>query len=899
MKIQNEKWHLLSASAVEKQLNTNASCGLSRKEARSRYRKFGPNLVFNQRQKRMIQLLKAFLTDPAVLLFLFLCFLCLFFFEFSAGLTSLICFSTVAILIGRVLMLENRLQDNIEKYRVPTVAVIRDGAEYVLSARAIVPGDLILLKKGDIVPADCRLISSSSLRVLTLCVDDDAKVKMREYPKNEAEASPIENTPSMYEWNNILFCGSEILEGIACAIVIATGNETLVKKSKCNELPAEYGRMTKEFATTQVMRPYIRIYSFILFILMVPMTLAMLFANKESGFLNGFLSVCAFTVVGSQALLLFYFHLPAFLTRSKFFSEKEHLDRIIFKSDRSVKVLASITDVIILGHGATSDGLLHFDRCVLGDGEIKIKEGSIYNDLQSLCEAMLLKNASEADGFSPCSGEGPNRLRTLCRELCELSGFDVEALKTRLLSVSKLSHSKNLLLSVKVNGGEYRLLFTENGSLLDRCVFYEKNKRTAVFSAQERTNVKLFIKQSKAIGSKIQLVIKQVGTQMIFLGAISLREKILENVPSLMSEMQNNGVKTTFFFRGSFDEEEKYAKAMGILHPLQDASSLCAEELANRISTEPSFLGADPKVLASAVQLLSQQKRKVAVLGTLPDDCLIMRKALLSVGCDTLFFDEHISPTPEEEERLSIGCTPNVRRHSDVLIYRPSKQGGGLSTFLHGIYECRATQSRTMFLLSFLFLSHITRLTVMLLTTIFSICPLPSFQLIYVGMLTELLLALGIGTLSIRGKLLSSSQNIGTKHIESVFRDVCTWLPTVCTAFFIIFMFLIMKWCGVITAENCISALFGSLFLSQIVSTLKCARFYVSNDGIKRLFTIYVLLLIPSILIIAFSVAFPAIHAIFLLGEWSLFSSIVMLLIPFFHWLFMRLISSFFRRTAK
>lgn len=899
MTIQNEKWHQLSVSAVEKQLNTNASCGLSRKEARSRYRKLGPNLVFNRKQKRMMHLSKAFLTDPALLLFLFICFLCLFFFELSAGLTSLICFFLVAVLIVRALILENRLQESIEKYRIPTVAVIRDGTEYVLSARVVVIGDLIYLKKGDIVPADCRLISSSSLSTLTLCVDDDGKVKMREYPKNEAEASPLETAPSMYEWNNILFCGSEILEGSAHAIVIATGDETVVGKSNCKELPAEYGRMTKESATIQVIRPYIRIYSFFLFLLMVPMTLAVLFANKESGFLNGFLSVCAFTAIGSQALLLFYFHLPAFLTRSKFFSAKEHLDRIIFKSDRSVKVLASITDVIILGHGACSDGLLHLDRCVLGDEELKIKEGTVYNDLQSLCEAILLKNASQVDGFAPCSGEAPNDLRSLCRELCELSGFDVEALKTRLLSVSSISHSENLLLAVKVNGGEYRLLFAEDGSLLDRCVFYEKNKHTAVFSAQERTNVKLFIKESQAIGSKIQLVIKQVGTQMIFLGALSLREKFLENVPSLMSEMQNNGVKPTFFFRGSFDEEAHYAKALGISTPLQDASYLSVGELANRTGTEPAFFGADPNVLASAVQLLSQQKRKVAVLGTFPDDCLIMRKALLSVGCDTLFFDDHTPSTAEEEERLSIGCTPNIRRHSDIMICRPSKHGGGLSTFLQGIYECRATQQRAMFLLRFLFLSHIARLTAMLLTTIFSIGSLTSFQLIYDGMLTEALLAFGISTLSIGGKHLTASQNIGAKHIESVFRDVCTWLPTVCSAFFMFFIFAIMKWCGLITTENCISALFGSLLLLQIVSVIGCARFYISFDGIKRLSTIFLLLLIPIILIIAFSVAFPAIHATFLLGKWSLFSTVVMLLIPFFHWIFTRLISSFFPRTAK
>ena len=899
MKIQNDMWHQLSVSAVEQQLHTNASCGLSRKEARSRYRKAGPNTAFNTKKNQVSRQFSHFLTDPALLLFAFVCLLCLFFFEFASALVSLFCLTAGAALIIRMLFLECKLQDKIEKYKIPTVCVIRDGGDMIVSARAIVEGDLIRLKKGDVIPADCRLISSNGLKVMTLCTDEKGNFKFRQYPKQACEASILEPAASLFELENLLFCGSEILAGEARAIVIATGEDTLIASDQENEIPTEYGRRNKGSALEGVIRPYVRIYSFVLFALMIPLSILCFFFGEDVSFLKSILSVSAFVAIGSQACLQFYFRMPSFAVRSKFFSATERGDRIIFKSSRSVSTLASVSDLIVLGRGALSDGLLHLNRCALGDGELDINHGETYEALQPLCEALFLEKSAQVDLASLDGTDNNDKLKTLRRELSLLSGFDAEALQTRLLSVSASMQAEILTLDVSVKGGEYALLFSENSALLDRCTFYEKNRRTSVLSSPTRESLRHFMLENEEQGIFNRLIAKRVGTQMILLGILGLREELLEDAPLTVNEMKKNGLKPTFFLFGSFAEESCYIKSLGLEMPLVDASSMDANELVARIGTDVAFFGASANALATSIRLLSKQKRKVAVIGGSADDCMPMNVAALSVGYDTLFLDDAISPHEEREELSSVGCAVNVRRYADIMISRPQGNGGGLTSLMQGVYESRACQKRTSALFSFLLISHLTRLFVVLFSSVLLIGTFPSFQLLYCGLLFESLLTLGISKLSVKRKLLSVSVRVESKHIEATIRDIRQWLPFLSTSIIAVLATAILKWCSLLSAEGAMTALFCSLCLLELIALLRSFFVCATHSAVKQISMLALMLLIPIVLVIAFSVAFPVLSAVFYLGKWNLYSALTVLFQPLLYWIFDRLISSFFSRTAK
>ena len=97
------------------------------------------------------------------------------------------------------------------------VEVLRDGRTVLLLAEALVPGDLLLLKEGDRVPADARLVKAEELTV------NNAPLT--------GEAQPITLTSSpvasrLVESNNIAFAGCLVLRGSGQAVVFATGLRT-------------------------------------------------------------------------------------------------------------------------------------------------------------------------------------------------------------------------------------------------------------------------------------------------------------------------------------------------------------------------------------------------------------------------------------------------------------------------------------------------------------------------------------------------------------------------------------------------------------------------------------------------------------------------------------------------
>ena len=102
---------------------------------------------------------------------------------------------------------------------LPTdVKVIRDGVLQTLRAEALVPGDLVLLGEGDNVPADCRLVEASGVRVDLSTLTGESLAKAR-------SAASIADGATL-EAKNLLLAGTSLVSGQARAVVYATGMQT-------------------------------------------------------------------------------------------------------------------------------------------------------------------------------------------------------------------------------------------------------------------------------------------------------------------------------------------------------------------------------------------------------------------------------------------------------------------------------------------------------------------------------------------------------------------------------------------------------------------------------------------------------------------------------------------------
>ncbi|MCL2539522.1 MAG: cation-translocating P-type ATPase, partial [Oscillospiraceae bacterium] len=102
--------------------------------------------------------------------------------------------------------------------------VIRDGEKMTLDAEKLVPGDIISVETGDMIPADSRIIEGASLRV------DESILTGESVPVEKDSEAIVPDKAPLGDRTNMLFSGCLITGGRALAIVVATGMSTQMGK---------------------------------------------------------------------------------------------------------------------------------------------------------------------------------------------------------------------------------------------------------------------------------------------------------------------------------------------------------------------------------------------------------------------------------------------------------------------------------------------------------------------------------------------------------------------------------------------------------------------------------------------------------------------------------------------
>ena len=114
--------------------------------------------------------------------------------------------------------------DALKNMSAPHARVIRDGAESVIDASLLVPGDIIKLEAGDFVPADARLLESASLK------SEESALTGESVPSEKDALIDISENAPLGDRSNMVFSGCSISYGTALAVVTATGMDTEMGK---------------------------------------------------------------------------------------------------------------------------------------------------------------------------------------------------------------------------------------------------------------------------------------------------------------------------------------------------------------------------------------------------------------------------------------------------------------------------------------------------------------------------------------------------------------------------------------------------------------------------------------------------------------------------------------------
>ncbi|MCS7120806.1 MAG: magnesium-translocating P-type ATPase [Candidatus Bathyarchaeota archaeon] len=222
-----------------------SSKGLSSKEAERRLEVFGPNeLVRRERRAAIIDFLSHFKT-PLIIILLIAGLISGFLGE---SVNAAIIFFIVTFSAVLDFYQESKAEKAAEmlKQRVATTAtVLRDEVKNEIKLAEIVPGDIIFLSAGDIVPADARVISAKDLFV------NQSALTGESYPVEKTSLPLKSYDPSITEWGNYLFMGTSVVSGTATAVVVKTGSLTeygkIAKSLVAREPETEFQRGVRSF----------------------------------------------------------------------------------------------------------------------------------------------------------------------------------------------------------------------------------------------------------------------------------------------------------------------------------------------------------------------------------------------------------------------------------------------------------------------------------------------------------------------------------------------------------------------------------------------------------------------------------------------------------------------------
>lgn len=212
---------VMDASSVYTHLETRPE-GLTTHEVKSRMARYGPNVLTKDQRPRLMRLLGHALSNPLVILLAVLATISGVTGDFRAAFLMLF---MIALSVGLRLFQEIKASDAAAKLRAMisvTATVVRNGVPQEIAIAHLVPGDIVQLAAGDMIPADVRVVQAKDLFVIQGALTGESfPVEKYDVERNTGAAvtTPVELT-------SIAFLGTSVESGSASAVVVATGKNT-------------------------------------------------------------------------------------------------------------------------------------------------------------------------------------------------------------------------------------------------------------------------------------------------------------------------------------------------------------------------------------------------------------------------------------------------------------------------------------------------------------------------------------------------------------------------------------------------------------------------------------------------------------------------------------------------
>jgi P-type Ca2+ transporter type 2C len=368
-------WHTLSTSEVAEQQSVDITCGLGEEETKHRQQRYGPNAILTKEGRGAWHILLQQFSDFMIIVLIL-----------AAIVSGLVGEPQDAIAIVVIVIL-NAVIGFVQDYRAekalaalkklaaPTATVRRNGQVENIPADQLVPGDIVILEDGNLIPADLRLFRMAQLQV------NEAALTGESQPVDKISGDLDDADLAIADRLNVAYKGTVVTRGRGEGIVTASGMQTEIGKIAT--------LLTDEDTTKTPLQKRLARFGKRLAILILCIC-AVIFVT---GLLRGESSVLMFLTAVSLAVAAIPEALPAVITISLALGAKKMVRlNALTRSLPAVETLGSVTYICSDKTGTLTENVMRLEALYCDETMQKkvIDNGSEVWGL--IARALLLNN---------------------------------------------------------------------------------------------------------------------------------------------------------------------------------------------------------------------------------------------------------------------------------------------------------------------------------------------------------------------------------------------------------------------------------------------------------------------------------------------------------------------------
>src|SRR3990170_2550932 len=626
------QWHSQELDEIIRSLAVNPEIGLADDEAAKRLAAHGPNKLVEEKVIRFLSILREEITEPMILLLLTIGIL--YGIVNRGNLTdSFTIITIVTVLVLVEVWNEYRAKRSIaalKKLASPTTIVLRNGQQIEVQTINVVPGDILLLKPGQRIPADARLLNSVGFEV------DEASLTGESFPTTKDATLKLAAETRSNEQKNMVFAGTVATKGRAKALVTATGINTELGRIAGITKAAKEPKTPLQLSMKQLSKTLIGIAIF--FSILIP-TLEFLRGGAEPTTLILTGLALAFVVIPEELpiIVTMVLGIGAYALSKK---------NALVKRLRAAETLGNVTVIATDKTGTITENKmrvesLYFDGRITQNGDFK------ENEIEALKTALLASDTIQENAFGSVLS---NPMSQAIMENLKDSGVDTQKLREKWSLKDELSFDNKRKLAsylyqygktvvVLSSGAPENVLANSTKMLLNggeaELSEESKEKVTKSISAMAQVGQRLLGFGYRRLSNTDKLEEKQLERNLVFVGIVGFIDPPRPEVKAAIYQCQKAGIKV-IMITGDHPETAKAIAAQVGINSFKvltgiEIATMSDEEIKNALKDTFIFARVTPEDKLRLVRLLRENGEIVAVTGDGINDAPALKEAHIGV----------------------------------------------------------------------------------------------------------------------------------------------------------------------------------------------------------------------------------------------------------------------------